>query len=255
MTARPPARRPLKAGSGPARDLFSPPLQPELLLLPAGETPVRWNRCRRARRVSLRIDPRAGNVVVTLPPRASREAGLALLHAHADWVAGRLAALPGRISFSDGALIPLGGTLHLIRHDPSARRGVWIQDGEIRVSGEIGFLPRRVSDFLRLEARLRLSDLVQQIGAPLALLPRRLSIKDTATRWGSCSSEGVVMFSWRLVMAPAEIQHYVVAHELAHLRHLDHGRAFWTLVDALTPFRLPAETWLKRKGPTLLRTG
>ena len=86
-------------------------------------------------------------------------------------------------------------------------------------------------------------------------MPSRLAIKDTATRWGSCSSEGVVMFSWRLVMAPAAVQHYVVAHELAHLRHLDHGQGFWILVDQLTPHRLEAEAWLKRHGPALLRTG
>ncbi|WP_419727852.1 M48 family metallopeptidase [Lichenicola sp.] len=251
-------RRPLQAAQPEARGA-SPSMQQELLWLPAGETPVRWHRCRRARRISLRIDPRAGMVVVTLPPRAGREAGLALLRTHSNWVADRLAALPTVVTFAEGATIPFIGEPHVIRHVPDARRGVWIEAGEIRISGERAFLPRRLADFLRAEARLRLARLAHGIGtAPEAgtgLLPSRLAIKDTSTRWGSCSSEGVVMFSWRLVMAPPEIQHYVVAHELAHLRHLDHGAGFWTLVDRLTPHRAHAERWLRQHGPTLLRTG
>ena len=229
----------------------------EMLRLPAGELPVRWNRCGRARRISLRIDPRAGAVVVTLPTRAAREAGLALLRTHADWVAGRLAALPLAVSFDEGAIMLLAGRPHRISHAPEARRGVWVEGDEIRVSGERDFLPRRVADFLRAEARARLGRLVAEIaGGPEAgLSPARLTIKDTATRWGSCSSEKVVMFSWRLVMAPPEIQHYVVAHELAHLRHLDHGAQFWRLVDRLSPHRIHAEAWLKRHGAALLRTG
>lgn len=231
----------------------------ETLHLPAGDLPVRWHRCGRARRVSLRIDPRAGTVVVTLPSRAGREAGLALLRAHADWVAGRLAALPRVVSLEEGAVVLLSGVPHPIRHQPDGRRGVWVEDGEIKVSGERDFLARRVGDFLRAEARKRLGYLVAMIaGDPEAgpgLSPSRLTIKDTSTRWGSCSSEKVVMFSWRLVMAPPEIQHYVVAHELAHLRHLDHADSFWRLVDRLTPHRRHAEGWLKQHGAALLRTG
>ncbi|MCQ8279951.1 M48 family metallopeptidase [Acetobacteraceae bacterium KSS8] len=228
-------------------------------MLSTGALPVRWNRCARARRISLRIDPRAGAVVVTLPMRAARDAGLALLRTHADWAASRLAALPSAVRFEEGAELMLCGRLHPIRHVPDARRGVWVESGEIRVSGEAGFLRRRVADFLRMEARARLSRLVGEIAAsPEAaggLTPSRLVIKDTATRWGSCSSERVVMFSWRLVMAPPDIQHYVVAHELAHLRHLDHGPHFWALVAELTPHRVVAERWLKHHGASLLRTG
>jgi predicted metal-dependent hydrolase len=243
----------------PARQSVRPAPKPETLRLPSGDLPVRWHRCGRARRVSLRIDPRAGTVVVTLPNRAGREAGLALLHAHAGWVAGRLAALPRVVSFEDGAVVLLSGVPHPIRHMPDGRRGVWVEDNEIRVSGDRDFLGRRVDDFLRAEARRRLARLVASIAAdPEAgpgLSPSRLTIKDTSTRWGSCSSEKVVMFSWRLVMAPPDVQHYVVAHELAHLRHLDHAEGFWRLVDRLTPHRREAECWLKQHGAALLRTG
>lgn len=226
-----------------------------MLLLPSGETPIHWRRSRQARRISLRIDARAGAVVVTLPPRASREAGMDLIRTHATWIADKLAALPGQVVFKAGEAVALGGIPHVIRPVPDAKRGVWIEAGEIRVSGEPVFLARRVLDFLRSEARAILGACARQIAAISGLKPTHLVIKDTSSRWGSCSSEGVVMFSWRLVMAPPEIQHYVVAHELAHLRHLDHSPNFWAQVASLTPHRARAEAWLRLHGAALLRTG
>ena len=227
----------------------------EMLLLPSGETPIRWRRSGQARRISLRIDARAGTVVVTLPPRTAREAGLELLRTHSEWVAGKLAALPGQVALEAGETIALSGVPHVIRPAPDARRGVWVEAGEIRVSGERAFLARRVLDFLRREARVTLALCARRIAQACGLQPKRLVIKDTSSRWGSCSSDGVVMFSWRLVMAPPEIQHYVVAHELAHLHHLDHGAKFWTEVARLTPHRARAEAWLRLHGPALLRIG
>ena len=227
----------------------------EMLPLPGGGIWMRWHRSPRARRISLRIDTKAGLVVVTLPPRAAPEAGLELLRAHADWVADKLAALPDKTVLEPGRTVLLDGAAHIIRAMPQARRGVWVEAGEIRVSGEAAFLPRRVLDFLHGEARLRLGACARTIAAASGLEPRRLVIKDTSSRWGSCSVDGVVMLSWRLVMAPPPIQHYVVAHELAHLRHHDHGPHFWRQVAALTPHRAQAEAWLRQHGPSLLRTG
>ena len=241
------------AGRAAARTVTQPVV--EMLLLPSGETPIRWRRSRQARRISLRIDARAGAVVVTMPLRAAREAGLELLRTHSSWVAGKLAALPGQVAFEAGETVAVSGVPHVIRSMPQARRGVWVEAGEIRVSGDRAFLARRVLDFLRGEARAILGACARAIALESGLQPRRLTIKDTSSRWGSCSSEGVVMFSWRLVMAPPEIQHYVVAHELAHLRHLDHGAQFWHQVALLTPHRSRAEAWLRLHGPALLRTG
>ena len=227
----------------------------ELLALPNGDAWIRWRRSARARRVSLRIDARAGTVVVTLPPRTARKTGLELLRTHSGWVAGKLASLPGKVAFEADATVPLGGMPHIIRSMPQARRGVWIEAGEIKVSGDPTFLARRVLDFLKGQARTRLVACVETIARASRLRPRRLVIKDTSSRWGSCSSGGVIMLSWRLVMAPPEVQHYVVAHELAHLRHLDHGQRFWALVSELTPHRRYADVWLRLHGPALLRIG
>ncbi len=216
---------------------------------------VVWRRSARARRVSLRIDARTGAVVLTLPPRASRSAGLALLSDHTAWIADRLAALPAPLAFADGASLPIGGVAHRIRHVPSGRGGAWLEGGELLVSGGAEFLPRRVATFLRAEARRRFSAMALDAGRPEGLRPRRVVVKDTRTRWGSCAADGTVMLSWRLLMAPEAVQHYVVAHEVAHLRHMNHGERFWALVHALTPHRAVAEAWLRSTGAGLHRVG
>ncbi len=227
----------------------------ETIALPGGPARVEWRRSQRARRVSLRIDPCGGAVVVTLPMRAARGAGVALLMNNADWVADRLARLPETVPFVDGALVPIDGRPHRIRHMPSARGGAWVECDELRVSGAPEFLRRRVLDFMRHEARRRLAALVAAKAARIGAMPRRLSVKDTRTRWGSCASDGSLAFSWRLVMAPAFVQDYVAAHEVAHLRHMNHGKRFWLLVARLTPHADEAIAWLRSDGSRLLRTG
>jgi predicted metal-dependent hydrolase len=226
---------------------------PELLALPNGDARIEWRRSARARRISLRIDPRLGIVVVTLPMRAPRAAGMALLRTHSDWVAERLAALPAHVRLADGASIPLHGLPTPICHMPQARGGAWLEDGRICVSGLPEYLPRRVRDFLRIEAQRSLSHLAHQKAADAGLRPSRVAIKDTRSRWGSCSPDGVLMFSWRLVMAPSWVQDYVTAHEVAHLRHMNHGPRFWALVEELTLHTDRAVEWLKVQGPGLLR--
>jgi len=227
----------------------------DLLTLPSGAARIEWRRSPRARRVSLRIDPRAGAVIVTLPTRASRAAGMALLNAHVDWVAERLAALPAQIRLEDGADIPLHGAPVRIRHCPGARGGAWLEAGMIHVSGAPEHLPRRVRDFLRAEAGRHLARLALAKAEGAGLKPRRVAVKDTRSRWGSCAPDGTLMFSWRLVMAPDWVQDYVVGHEVAHLKHMNHGPRFWTLVHELTPHTDRAMTWLRDSGPGLLRVG
>ena len=227
----------------------------ETIELPHGPTPVLWRRSARARRVSLRIDPQAEAVVVTLPKRAARSAGLRLLADHAGWVGTKLAALPPALLFTDGASLSLGGEPVWIRHRPSAVGGAWFAGSEIHVAGDAAFLTRRVCDLLRAEAARRLGALVETVCSEMKLRPARIAIRDTRTRWGSCSPDGTVMFSWRLIMAPKTVQRYVVVHELAHLHHMNHGPNFWRLVEAFAPDRAAATAWLRRHGTELMRAG
>jgi predicted metal-dependent hydrolase len=226
----------------------------EILRLPGGPARVEWRRSRRAQRVSLRIDPRGGLVVVTLPPRAARTAGMALLMDHAAWVTERLAALPGHIPFRSGEKVPVHGRTHRIRHVVGPA-DVRLDGREIVVGGEADAVQRRVSEFLHAEARHRFADLVAEKAAVLEMRPRRVVVKDTRSRWGSCAADRTLSFSWRLVMAPRFVQDYVAAHEVAHMRHMNHGSRFWAVVEMLTPYRATAVEWLHDSGAGLLRIG
>ncbi len=227
----------------------------ETIHLAHGPTPVLWRRSARARRVGLRIDTRAAAVVITLPPRAGRAAGLRLLDEHAAWVAGKLSALPAALAFVDGGTLTVEGTPYRIRHTPGARGGAWLEGAAVIVAGEAAFLPRRVEDLLRREAGQRLGALVAHTADEMGCRPARVAIRDTRSRWGSCSARATVMLNWRLVMAPREVQHYVVVHELAHLRHMNHGAGFWDLVRQFAPGTDRYVAWLKRHGPALMRVG
>ncbi len=174
---------------------------------------------------------------------------------HADWVSDRLAALPEAVALTDGATVPICGIPHRIRHAPQARGGAWLLDNELHVTGAEEFVARRVRDFLRQEAKRRLGALVIAKAGLIGIVPKRITVKDTKSRWGSCAPDRSVMLSWRLVMAPTFVQDYVVAHEVAHLRHMNHGPHFWAQVDELTPHTKTAITWLKTEGARLLRVG
>jgi predicted metal-dependent hydrolase len=228
---------------------------PESLTLPSGIARVEWRRSSRARRVSLRIDAAGGGVIVVLPPRASHKAGLALLKNHVSWLADRLAALPEAVQFTDGAIVPVGGVPHRIHHASGGRGAAWLADDELHVTGAPEFLGRRVRDFLRQEARRRLTALTLAKAGLIGIAPRRVTMKDTSSRWGSCAPDKSIAFSWRLVMAPDFVQDYVASHEVAHLRHMNHGRQFWSLVEELTPHKARAIPWLRTEGARLLRIG
>jgi predicted metal-dependent hydrolase len=215
---------------------------------------VAFKRSARARRVSLRIDPAQG-VVITLPMRASRRAGLALLHAHEEWVSERLEALPQPLALRHGATVPVHGLPHEIIHSPGGHGGAWIENGQIFVTGDPEFLARRVSDCLKRLARQRLTAMASETAQRAALRPKIVRIKDTRSRWGSCAPDGTLAFCWRLICAPEFVQDYVVAHEVAHLRHMNHGPQFWKLTEQLTPYRHSATAWLASDGASLLRIG
>lgn len=205
-----------------------------------------------ARRVSLRIDPVRGAVMV-LPAKTRLADAERFLAQHRIWLAERLARLPAKVALTDGATIPLLGTPHAIRHAPEARRGVWTEDGAILVSGRPEHVGRRVADFLKAEAKRLILPCAHDLAGRLGRAPGRVSVKDTRTRWGSCSSAGDLAFSWRLVLAPEWVLTYVVAHEVAHLVEMNHSPAFWAVVERLVGDHKAPRRWLKLHGSGLHR--
>ena len=210
----------------------------------------------RARRLLLRIDASSRRVELVLPHGVPAEQGLSFLAAHRGWIAARLDALPVPVRFAEGAIVPVLGVPHRIRRDSDpAAPPVRIVDGEIRVRGEPEHVARRVKDHLVRLARAELGRRARisaaRIGRPIA----RVGVRDTKSRWGSCSAKGSLSFSWRLVLAPEPVVDYVVAHEVAHLAEMNHGPRFWRLVQTLTPDCATPRAWLKRHRSGLFSYG
>lgn len=205
-----------------------------------------------ARRISLRVDPARGAVLM-LPAKARLAEAERFLLAHRVWLAEKLARLPQKIALADGAEVPLLGVPHVVRNTPAARRGVWAEDGAILVSGLPEHVGRRVSDFLKAEAKRLIVPRAHDMAARLGRKPGRITIKDTRSRWGSCSSAGDLAFSWRLVLAPERVLDYVVAHEVAHLAEMNHSPAFWAVVERLAGDVRAPKRWLKSHGAGLHR--
>jgi predicted metal-dependent hydrolase len=235
-------------------------LPPAELLIGGVPISVDFRHNAKAKRIILRLSPskrvdKPDGVVVTLPNGVSWEEGLHFAQAKQDWISTQILTLPDKIYFTDGATIPFAGIDHHIRHVPRARRGVWCEDNEIRVSGPLSHLPRRTKDWLKKEARRKITLLTRKIAPIRGLTPGRISIRDTRSRWGSCAVNGNLSFSWRLVLAPEYIIEYVVAHEVAHLAEHNHSPQFWAVVDSLTPHCKEGRKWLKVHGEKLHRYG
>jgi predicted metal-dependent hydrolase len=217
--------------------------------------PLTIRRHRRARRMNLRIDPCGDGVIVTLPRSVPIRDGLDFVRSQAGWIVTRLATQAPRQPFVDGAVIPYLGIEHRIVHCPHRRGATWREDGRILVAGRTEHVPRRVRDWLRAEARRELGARARAKAARIDRRIARVTVRDTISRWGSCTSDGRLSFSWRLILAPEPVLDYVVAHEVAHLAELNHGPRFRTLLSELTERPATAEAWLRRSGARLHRYG
>jgi predicted metal-dependent hydrolase len=202
----------------------------------------------------MRLAPGGGALSVTVPPRTSDAAILAFVERHRGWADARLTASPERIRVADGAVLPFRGGRLTVAHEPSRRASRLEQahDGFVlHVGGDLQHLPRRVRDALKREARLDLQGSVDRHAAAVGLKPAALSLKDTRSRWGSCTSDRRLAFSWRIVMAPPAVLDYLCAHEVAHFREMNHSPAFWALCRTLCPDMDAGRDWLKRHGASL----
>ena len=217
--------------------------------------PLTLRRNPRARRMILRIDSDDDGAVVTVPRGVAVGEALAFAEAKRDWIARRLDAVPARVPFAEGACVPFEGCSHTIRHEGSGPGGVRRAGDEIRVQGAPARVPALVTAWLRCAARRAILAGVDAACGRLGKPAGRVVLRDPRTRWGSCAANGNLSFSWRLIMAPAFVLHYVVAHEVAHLAVANHGPDFWRTVGSLCLDAGEARHWLRVHGRGLHRFG
>jgi predicted metal-dependent hydrolase len=220
---------------------------------------VQLRRHRQARRYTLRINAAKREVILTMPPRGSVRDAYTFAQKHGGWIAARLDRLPQAEPFIDGSIVPLRGVPHRVVHRPDTRGTVWAEtaaNGEhlLCVAGRT-HIARRVSDFLRREARRELEIASLKFAVALGVAIRRVVVRDQSSRWGSCSTSGVLSFSWRLILAPGEVLDYLAAHEVAHLVEMNHSARFWRVVQQICPGHERAKAWLDANGSDLHRYG
>lgn len=238
------------------------PLTTEKMTVFSGERAFELSILRhpRARRYTIRVRNASRDVVLTMPKRGSLADAHRFAQNHAAWIASKLAQLPDVVPFAPGEIIPFRGVPHRIEHRTSARGAAWIEQDEsgnalLCVAGDAAHVSRRIGDFLKREAKKALTERSRSYAARIGVGIGRIGLRDSATRWGSCSESGSLSYSWRLILAPDFVLDYLAAHEIAHRIELNHSERFWRLLDSMTPDRRRAEAWLDAQGNTLHRYG
>ena len=226
----------------------------ELLRIDGRAVEVTMRLNPRARRLIVKVHPSTGEVTVVAPSQRALDRALDFARGETHWIARQLARVPKTIQLVPGVHIPFLGVEQPVLMGESGKSPVWQdEDGTIRVSGRAEHVPRRLLDFLKREARMTLEARSSDFAARIGARPRRIAVRDTASRWGSCSVTKSISYSWRLIFAPPFVLDYVVAHEVAHLREMNHGPRFWRLVRSLVPDIDSPQAWLKKNGVALHR--
>lgn len=244
------------ARKSPARPLSRAPRHGKRAVAVSGRTlPLEIREHPRATRITLRIEPGGKGLKLTIPrglPAIEIDAFMTRQH---GWLTSRLAGYPEPGGMRDGAVVGLRGIEHRVAWSGGLRGLTRVThiDGErlIAVAGAPEHVGRRIADFLRKQARVDLDEAVARHTAAIGRKARSVKLKDTKSRWGSCSADGNLSFSWRIVMAPPHVIDYLAAHEVAHLAEMNHGPRFWALCERLCPRTAEAKAWLKRNGNRL----
>lgn len=223
-------------------DIFLPGTPPIPLVL---------RRSVRARRITLRISQLDGRVTLTIPKRLAEHEAMAFAQSKEIWIRQHLEARGEDIAVGLGVALPVGG--QMVQVVAGTGRSVQIGADEIAVPGAADRVGARLGAYLKQVARDRLAGACDDYAARLGRRYSRITMRDTRSRWGSCTSDGGLMFSWRLIMAPPEVLDYVAAHEVAHLAEMNHSPAFWAGVERIYgPYKAP-RGWLRTEGNQLHR--
>ncbi|MFT5630828.1 MAG: putative metal-dependent hydrolase [Gammaproteobacteria bacterium] len=211
---------------------------------------VSVRRSARARKLSLRVSRLDGKVTLTVPQRSPLREGIHFLETRELWLRTHLIRLAPEAVVAAGGTVPYrGDALPVV---VGAVKRTVMREGTLQVP-DAPTAGVRAKAFLKLRARDELAAASDRYAAQVDRTYNRLSIRDTRSRWGSCSSEGVLMYSWRLIMAPPAVLDYVAAHEVAHLVEMNHSDAFWAVVERICPEYAAHRAWLRNNGDVLHR--
>ncbi len=221
--------------------------------LDIGDPPIRVliKKSARARRFSLRISNVDGAVSLTMPKRAALRDAVAFAQDHDGWMRKHLGKRPDQIVPTFGGSILLDGLDVPITLGTG--RKVQFEAGVLYVPGTEAQVPAKLRAFYKTLARDRLAEASERYAGLVGRRFSRITLRDTRSRWGSCTSDGNLMYSWRLIMAPRAVQDYVAAHEVCHLVEMNHSDAYWRQVAAVFPDYKAQRSWLKRNGQQLHR--
>jgi predicted metal-dependent hydrolase len=215
-----------------------------------------------ARRYTLRIHNGFRRAIITMPLRGTKQNAYDLAFKNAAWINERIQKIPDPIAFAPHSIIPFMGQPHRLQHHPDKKGGAWItREHEdftmplINICGDLPHFKRRLIEFLKKHALFELRHAVDDYCTILNLARPIVNVRDTKSRWGSCSVDGHLHFSWRLIMAPAFVLNYLAAHEVCHLIHHNHSHEFWALTRRICINTDAAEDWLKSTGSSLYRYG
>ena len=212
----------------------------------------------RARKLTLRLDSQARKVHLIVPKRASMKAAYQFALQNRGWIEEKLAMLPRPVPYHDGELIPvLGRQLRItIDHDDIYKlTKVSIEDDRLVVETRLDNPSGRISRFLKTLAEREFETIAHQKAEIIGKKIHVLTLRDMKTRWGSCSKDGRMSLNWRLIFAPFETYDYVIAHEVAHLIHDNHGKNFWKLCEELSTDFSTGSEWIARNSNELMRFG
>ncbi len=218
-----------------------------------GNPPVELilRRSARARRISLRVSSLDGRVTLTLPRGVRDSEALDFAREKESWLRKHLDQRQEDVAITHGAMLPVGGVMREVV--PGTGRRIVLGEDSIAVPGPADRVGTRLAAFLKQSARDRLAAASDTYAARLGRPYSRITLRDTRSRWGSCSHAGALMYSWRLILAPPEVLDYVAAHEVAHLQEMNHSPAFWSVVSRLMPDYDQHRLWLRKNGTDLHR--
>ena len=190
-----------------------------------------------------------GEIVLTYPRLCPKMLAISFAKKQLPWIQAHVLNAPKEIVFTPGDHICVLGQNYLLVHGSRTL----LLDKTLIISGDIGFFHRRVCSYVQKMLLPYLQQQVKKQTEHLSVQAKRITLRNTSSRWGSCSSNKNLSFCWKIAFAPQYVVDYLIAHEVAHLVHMNHAAQFWQLVDTLTPHRKQAEKWLKTNGQSLQR--